>query len=96
MKTPLAKYDVKNNDVDYNFEPNLVWAGLLDLRYKIEVVRKEEENYRGDFLIFDGQANDALIHEEEVGVSYGAAFGPDAMDVAQWQDRAATIVDSKV
>lgn len=91
-KSPLAKYDIENNDVEYRHVPELVWAALLDKRYKMEVIR--ELSGTGTFVIYDSEQQDSLIHEETTKLSYSAVFGPDMMDVYRWQERGCEIVDA--
>ena len=87
--TPVMPWD--SNDP---FDPDgvIVWWSRLDNRYQVEVRRVDE---RAAILrIFDHTRSDHLIHEESVGLSYGAIFGPDVADVAEWQERAMRVVDS--
>lgn len=67
----------------------LIWQSRLDDRYEIKVARKGE--YVGELTIADG---DAILLTEEVGLMYGAPFGPDASDVWDWQQRAMEFVDA--
>jgi hypothetical protein len=90
---PLAKYDVDHNKVDYTEAPNIVWAALLDLRYKIEVVRKRD--YAGMLYMFDGKSGDTLMFSKEVSLAYGALFGPDMDDVQTWQNTAIEVIDGR-
>jgi len=90
MKKPLAKYDLSANTVDYQHLYEMVWAAILDKRYKIEVVRIEA--YKGVFTIYDGEANDAVIHDVETPLAYGATFGPDIGDIMRWQDVAVEVI----
>jgi hypothetical protein len=91
MKTkPLAKYDLVDNVVEYKNIPKMVWAAILDKRYKLEVVR---EKVGATFRIYDSGNNDELIHEQKVNLMFGARFGPDMADVAEWQQIGCKIVD---
>lgn len=92
MKTPLAKYNILENKVNYDQTDSIVWAGVLDKRFKIEVVRTD--GYKANISIYDSEHNDIEIHTEQVGLAYGAMFGPDVEDVAQWQNLACKVVDS--
>ena len=91
MKIPVAKYNMVDNSVDYQHVNNVVWAAILDKRYKIEVVRLE--NYKGQFTMYDSHSNDEVICDEPTTLSYGAKFGPDAADLARWERRAMAIAD---
>jgi hypothetical protein len=67
-----------------------VWSNTVDNhRYYCRVTRKSE--YVGTLQVAD--ADGALIHEEDVGLAYGAPFGPDVDDVAAWQDRCVEVID---
>jgi hypothetical protein len=89
---PKATYDLKNNKViDRGLS---VYAGILDLRYKIEVIPQEGKTHLGTLAIYDGKDNDKLIHQEEVTISYGAVFGPDMGDVSEWQSKAIAVIDA--
>ena len=69
----------------------ILWSGTLDNRYECTVEHKEQ--YKGQLRIFDNQT-DSILLMEEVGVSYGAAFGADMGDIADWQNRCAEFIDS--
>jgi hypothetical protein len=60
-----------------------VWNGTLDNRYTVTVIRTG--TYHGELSIREG---DQILLRENVGLSYDARFGPDAGDVADWQQRA--------
>ena len=95
MKTPQADYDLAGNSVKYEHIPGVVWAAILDRRYKLEVVRNDSDPRTGQFTIYDGEANDAVIYDDYTGLSYGATFGADIIDVAHWQDTAIKLVDTR-
>ena len=92
MKKPLAKYNMMENKVDHTHVSSIVWAAILDKRYKMEVVRTD--GYKANFSIYDGESNDTEIYTEEVGLAFGARFGPDSGDLTQWQNKACEIVDA--
>lgn len=68
-----------------------IWEGVLDDRYRVTVSRRSD--YRGVLQVVDTET-DEVLHREEVGLSYGAMFGPDGADVARWQDRAIEVVEN--
>lgn len=68
-----------------------VWEARMDDRYRVTVTRLA--SHRGRLRIVD-TASGKMLHEEEVHLAYGAIFGPDAADVAKWQETAVRIVDS--
>lgn len=84
---PLATWDDNNSS-----HPDLVWWSRLDGRYQVEV--HQTGGYYGILYIFDHQNGDALIHSEQVGLAYGARFGPDVDDVSTWQEKAIEVVDN--
>lgn len=49
-------------------------------------------DYRGRFTVAHQPSGDVLL-DEEVGLSYGAIFGPDVADVDEWQGRAIGVID---
>jgi len=65
-----------------------VWTSTLDDRYIVAVRRLAE--YRGKLTIREG---DKLIHHQEVGLAYGAIFGPDVDNIREWQEIALKVVD---
>lgn len=73
--------------------PHLVWRDTLDGRYLVEVQRTGP--YTGTLVVFDHDAGDRLIMETDVGLSYGALFGPDADDLAEWQEKVIKFIDSR-
>lgn len=84
MKTPLGTYNMETNDSSCGDYSKVLWAVILDRRYKCEVQRLEP--YKGCLLAFDSQQNDKLVYELDVPVSYNAQFGPDVVDVTSWQE----------
>jgi len=65
-----------------------VWVAVLDGKFNVEVQRRHQGAI---FCVFglDGKC----LHVEPTSPSYGAAFGPEVSDVADWQDRAQQVVD---
>lgn len=84
MKTPQATYNIEKNEADCGDYSKVLWAAILDRRYKCEVQRTEP--YKGVLLAFDAQENDKLMYEVNVPISYDAKFGVDIVDVASWQE----------
>ena len=91
-KTAMTKPVTKFADAEQEFPEFVVWGAVLDERYQIEVIRLND--YSAELRIFDHEAEDLLVHSEQVGLSYGAIFGPDTSDVADWQEKSALFVDS--
>lgn len=91
---PLAKWDDDNSS-----HPKLVWWSRLDDRYQIEVQRVgegSENGYSGTLVVFDHLDNSKKLLSEQVGLAYGAAFGPDIDDVSTWQERVISFIDNEL
>jgi hypothetical protein len=82
---PQCISEIGNGEVR---ETNAVWASVLDGRYVVEVQRIHGRRY---LCIFD-MVTRTCRHREETTVSYDAVFGPDGLDVQQWEQRALEIV----
>ena len=66
----------------------IIWESKLDDTWDCKVIR--ESDYQGRLVVSD---NDEVILNETVSLAYGATFGPDISDVAQWQDMCVDVVD---
>lgn len=63
----------------------IVWGSRLDSRYQVEVIRDPEISSRATLTIYDHSDDDAVVHTLQMGLAYGAVFGPDVDDVrAVW------------
>jgi hypothetical protein len=69
---------------------NVVWTSTLDKRYEVTVTRSDD--YLAELTISEGNQ---VLHRESVGLSYGAIFGPDVADVADWRRIAVEFVDGQ-
>jgi hypothetical protein len=69
---------------------NVVWTSTLDGKY--EVIAARTEDYHAELTISEGNQ---VLHREAVGLSYGAIFGPDVADVADWRRIAVEFVDGQ-
>lgn len=69
-------------------ETTAAWAAVVEDAYVVEVRRIHGPKFLCIFDIATGRC----IHQEKTNVAFGATFGPDAGDVAMWQDRAMEIV----
>lgn len=67
-----------------------VWESELDHKYCVRVTRTLP--YKGRLTITE---EEKVLHEQDVGLSYDAIFGPDAADVDEWQNIAMKFVDQK-
>lgn len=70
----------------------IVWWSRLDNRYQVEVVSDPDSSGLATLTIYDHAQDDIPIHTEQVGLAYGAVFGPDASDVAAWKTIALKVV----
>lgn len=70
---------------------DVVWEQTVDNNeYQCKVVRVDGQTHEGELVVTrDGD----VIHREQVGLAYGAIFGPDVEDVATWQDRCIQVID---
>jgi hypothetical protein len=68
----------------------IIWNATLDERYECKVLRNSY--YSGQLQVFDNQQKKSL-YDEEVRLSFGATFGPDVLDVVEWQNKVMEIVN---
>jgi hypothetical protein len=71
---------------------DIIWRAELDTIFECTVTRTGE--YSG-ILKVKNTANAFVLLEKAVGLSYGAKFGPDMGDVADWQDQCCHVVDEQ-
>lgn len=71
----------------------VVWWSRLDDRYQVEVTREPDNTSHGKLTIYDHADDNAEVHTEQVGLAYGAVFGPDTGDVDQWMAIALKVVN---
>ncbi len=71
-------------------QDNVVWTSTLDGKYEVTVTRTSD--YHGELTISE---SNQVLHREDVGLSYGAIFGADVADVADWQRIAVEFVDGQ-
>jgi hypothetical protein len=67
-----------------------IWESMLDNRYKCTVTRISKRG--GNLRVIDTESQRELLNQD-IGLMYGAMFGPDVDDVAKWQDICAAVVD---
>jgi hypothetical protein len=70
----------------------MIWESDLDDKYKCTVERTSE---RTGLLRVVETGTSRVLLEKQVGLSYGAQFGPDMADVAEWQELCVEAVDSQ-
>lgn len=67
-----------------------IWKAQLDDRYDCQVQRINEAH--GHLTVTD-TTDQKILLQQEVTLSYGARFGPDMDDVADWEERCVQAVD---
>jgi allophanate hydrolase subunit 1 len=78
---------------DRAFGHDVVWQQTLDGgAYTLRVTRIDEDHGRLQVSVTDG----VQLHEQEVPLAYGALFGPDMGDVADWQEITVNVVDEYI
>lgn len=68
-----------------------VWHNTVD-KGTWDVRVERVDGYRG-VLVIKRVDTGQEIHREGVSLAYGAVFGPDAADLAVWQDRVIEVID---
>lgn len=68
----------------------VIWQTTLDEKFACQVVRTGD--YKGQLTVKDGET---VLLDKEVGLAYGAVFGPDVDDVSAWQDACIEAVDGR-
>lgn len=71
----------------------IVRRSRLPDRYKVEDTQAPDNTGRTTLTINEQANNDAKVHTKQVGLAYGAVFGPDASDVNAWKARAVQVVE---
>lgn len=72
-------------------DDNLVWEATVDDNtWLVEVTRTGD--YTGTLEVYR-VSNDEKIFSQDVGLSYGAVFGPDEDDVSYWEDIVIEAID---
>jgi hypothetical protein len=67
-----------------------IWQATLDDRFDCRVTRINEAH--GHLTVTDTTHN-KIVLDQEVTLAYGARFGPDVDDVADWEIRCVQAVD---
>ncbi|EYT64023.1 hypothetical protein H483_0106090 [Dietzia sp. UCD-THP] len=71
----------------------VVWWSRLDDRYQVEVTRDPDNTSQATLTVYDRANSNVEIHTEQIGLAYGAVFGPDTGDVNHWRAIASKAVD---
>ena len=69
-----------------------IWFSQLDNRYDCRVTRTDQSH---GLLTVTDTTDQRVLLSEAVELSYGAVYGPDIDDVAEWQDKCVAVVDDK-
>jgi len=69
-----------------------IWEAQLDDIFDCTVIRTGE---RTGQLTVKENVNGNILLDKEVGLSYGALFGPDIDDVTLWQELCIEVVDKQ-
>ena len=85
----MRHYTNTDNPVDF---PKLdtIWSAKLDGKFTCSVVRI---NKRGGNLAIVEDATGRQLLNQDVGLLYGARFGPDIEDVQKWESICLAVVD---
>jgi hypothetical protein len=67
-----------------------IWEADLDGKYKCTVTRINKRG--GNLRIVENDTQRELLNQD-VGLLYGAQFGPDVEDVNKWQDICVAVID---
>lgn len=70
----------------------IIWEEKLDDLYICKVTRISEN--RGKLTMVD--PFDRILLEQDVGLLYGAIFGPDIEDISYWQDLCIGVIDAQI
>lgn len=68
----------------------IIWESQLDGVFDCKVERIDERV--GRLTVID--QFDRMLLNKEVGLSYGAMFGPDVSDIALWEDMIIKVIDA--
>lgn len=98
MDLLFAKYDINHNKVTWPkpwSDNQLIYAGLLDSRYAVEV--QYNSNPKLCHYIVKDLVNSAGLYLDIIPLSSSNVrqFGPKDEEVAKWQKRAINIIDAK-
>jgi hypothetical protein len=97
MESTMSQRPIMPWDSTDEFDPeeHVVWWARLDGRYHVEVHRKSDRE--GTLFIWDRERGEDAppAYGRAVNLAYGAVFGPDVDDVAEWQQIALDLADGK-
>ena len=67
-----------------------IWEAELDNQYSCKVTRTD--NSTGVLSVIDNNTGNELLNET-VNLSYDALFGPDILDIMEWENRIIAVID---
>ena len=71
-----------------------IWYGTVDNgQWECRVEGDPDERYRGRLKVNNTTSGEVIL-DDQVTLAYGAMFGPDVADVAEWQERCITAIDA--
>ena len=85
----MTHYTNTDNPIDFP-KMDHIWEAKLDKRFTCSVVRI---NKRGGNLRVVEDATGRVLLDQDVGLLYGARFGPDIEDVQKWESICVAVVD---
>ena len=71
---------------------SIIWESQLDNIFDCKVTRISDRT--GQLTVRENITGQLLL-DKEVGLSYGAHFGPDVADVGLWQELCVNAVDNR-
>ena len=85
----MAHYTNTDNPIDFP-KVDIIWENTLDNRYICSVIRINKRG--GNLRIVENSTGRELLNQD-VGLLYGAQFGPDIEDVNKWQSICTAVVN---
>jgi hypothetical protein len=68
----------------------VIWEAVLDEKFRCSVTRINKRG--GNLRVVETDTDQELLNQD-VGLMYGARFGPDIEDVEKWQSICVAVVD---
>lgn len=68
----------------------IIWQAKLDNRYQCQVERINEVH--GRLTMVDSENSETVL-DQQVTLAWGAKFGADIDDIADWEERCVSIAD---
>lgn len=79
-----------SNDQEFGYD--VVWQQTLDQgAYTLRVTRADEDTAL--LQVIDNETEEVILTKDRLPLAYGARFGPDVDDVAEWQAMTIEAVD---